>query len=372
MSIVNPNTFPQASFWHHRTVLVTGHTGFKGSWLTLWLQQLGAQVIGAALASPTTPNLFQLAQLAQEIDHHHLDIRDPVALATLIKTTQPEIIFHLAAQPLVKASYQQPLQTWQTNALGTVHVLDAVRTLAADKAPRVVLIITTDKVYQDQGWVYPYRETDPLGGYDPYSASKAAAELITASYRQAFLAEQGIAVATARAGNVMGGGDWATDRLIPDAVRAWGAHQALQIRSPTAVRPWQHVLEPLAGYMRLAEHLWQQPEHAGAYNFGPSPDQAVPVATIIAWARQYYGSAAETPIHCVADTQCHETAYLALDTAYTKAQLGLVPRWSLKYTLERTMAWYRHYEYGEDAKTLCLSDIAAYCLDATSETATNV
>ncbi len=234
------------AFWHGKRVLVTGHTGFKGGWLVLWLRQLGATVCGTALPPATNPNLFELARVAEGIDSHFCDIRDSEHLAALVRACRPDIVLHLAAQPLVRASYRDPLGTFSSNIMGTAHVLDALRGL---DSVRVALMVTTDKVYRNLEQPYPYREDDALGGHDPYSASKAASEIVIASYRDAFLREQGVAVASARAGNVIGGGDWSEDRLIPDAVRAWQADEILEIRRPQAIRPWQHVLEPLHGYL---------------------------------------------------------------------------------------------------------------------------
>ena len=250
---------PNAAFWRGKRVLLTGHTGFKGAWLALWLQRLGVEVTGIALAPATQPSLFGLLGLDRWMPGHTCDIRNAAELKSLVGAARPEIVLHLAAQTLVRVGYQQPQETFGTNVMGTVNLLDALRDV---DSVRVVVAVTTDKVYQNREWPYPYREEDALGGHDPYSASKAAAELVIASYRVSFLGLAGVAVASARAGNVIGGGDWAADRLIPDAIRAWNANQPLQIRRPQAIRPWQHVLEPLAGYIKLAEQLWQQPSVA--------------------------------------------------------------------------------------------------------------
>ncbi len=258
---------PDASFWRGKRVLLTGHTGFKGAWLALWLRRLGAEVTGVALPPADEPSLFTLADVGGLCDSHLQDIRDAARLAAVVKAARPQILLHLAAQALVRASYRDPVGTFATNAMGTAHVLDALRGL---DGARVAVMVTTDKVYRNLEQAVPFRETDELGGHDPYSASKAAAEVVIASYRDAFLSEQGVAVASARAGNVIGGGDWSEDRLLPDAVRAWQAGEALHVRRPAAIRPWQHVLEPLAGYLILAETLWDRPALAGAYNFGPA------------------------------------------------------------------------------------------------------
>lgn len=353
MSFQHPNSsYPNPDFWRGKRVLLTGHTGFKGAWLALWLQRLGAQVTGVALAPATTPALFTLARVAQGMESHLCDIRNAAALTTIIQAYPPEIVFHLAAQALVRPGYDAPVETFATNIMGTVHLLDALRGLSN---VRVAVVVTTDKVYRNREWAYPYREEDPLGGHDPYSASKAASELITASYRDAFLAAQGVAVATARAGNVIGGGDWSQDRLLPDAVRAWERGVTLHIRHPEATRPWQHVLEPLAAYLRLAEVLWQQPERAGAYNFGPLPHEAATVKNVIKLASSPYPSST-TSYHNHSDGP-HEARWLALETAQARSLLGVQPRWPLAIAISRTMAWYRAQQGGADAQLLCQADI---------------
>ena len=346
---------PSCEFWRGRRVLLTGHTGFKGSWLALWLKQLGAQVFGLSLPPRTSPSLFDLAAVGQVTDSHFGDVGDAVALAGLIKACRPEVVFHLAAQSLVRASYQDPLETFSVNVMGAANLLNGLRGV---DSVRVAVMITTDKVYQNLEQPYPYREDDTLGGHDPYSASKAASEVVIASYRSAFLADQGVAVASARAGNVIGGGDWSDDRLIPDAVRAWQEGGTLQIRRPLAVRPWQHVLEPLHGYMVLAENLWSRPELAGAYNFGPHPHEATTVRDVVELARKVYG---------VGDVNYedeaggpHEANLLVLETAKTRVTLGLQPRWGVEEAVARTMRWYRSQNEGEDARRLCLTEIDEY------------
>lgn len=343
------------AFWLGKRVLLTGHTGFKGSWLALWLQRLGAEVTGISLSPATTPNLFTLAEIDKLCQSHLGDIRDAASLAALIKAARPEIVFHLAAQPLVRASYREPLATFATNVMGTAHVLDALRGL---DGVRVAVMVTTDKVYCNLEHPYPYREDDTLGGHDPYSASKAASEIVIASYRDAFLAAQGVAVASARAGNVIGGGDWSEDRLIPDAVRAWQAGQLLQIRRPQAIRPWQHVLEPLAGYLTLAQKLFEQPELAGAYNFGPETNQAATVGEVVKLACSAYGSGVTS--HENNSKSPHEAGWLALETAKVRVALGVTPKWALAETVNRTMAWYWAQHEGGDARSLCEAEIAAY------------
>ena len=346
---------PNASFWHGKRVLLTGHTGFKGGWLSLWLQRLGADVTGLALDPIASPNLFEAARIADGMRSNMCDIRDAFAVARLVQEAQPEIVLHLAAQPLVRASYLDPLTTFSTNVMGTANVLDALRGLAS---VRVAVMVTTDKVYRNQEHAYPYREDDVLGGHDPYSASKAASEIVISSYRDAFLVQQGVAIATARAGNVIGGGDWSEDRLIPDAIRAWQAGQTVSIRRPQSIRPWQHVLEPLAGYLRLAEVLWAQPAKAGAYNFGPNTHEAATVQYVINLASSAYGVSA---VSYEEDSKSvHEAGHLALEIAKSRNVLGIQPQWSLGVAVERTMAWYRGHVEGQDARALCESDIDAF------------
>ncbi len=343
------------NFWRGKRVLLTGHTGFKGGWLALWLQRLGAEVVGIALAPNTKPNLFELANIENGMTSHFCDIRDASKLAKIIVKARPEIAFHLAAQPLVRASYRDPLATYQTNVLGSANTLDALRNLDSVK---VAVMVTTDKVYQNNEWLYPYRETDPLGGHDPYSASKAASEIVIASYRDSYLKEQGVAVATARAGNVIGGGDWSKDRLIPDAIRAWQASMPLEIRRPEAIRPWQHVLEPLQGYLTLAENLWLAPDLAGAYNFGPNTHEASTVRKVIERARITFGSGQVIYKEDLAGP--HEAGWLALETAKTRETLGIRSKWPLSETVDRTIAWYVAQQQGANARDLCEAEIDYY------------
>ncbi len=342
-------------FWRGKRVLITGHTGFKGGWLAIWLQRLGANITGIALPPNTTPSLFELAQVSQGMTSHLCDIRDATALAALIKDTQPEVVFHLAAQPLVRTSYREPLSTFSTNIMGTAHVLDALRGQAD---VRVAVMVTTDKVYRNQEHHLPYREGDTLGGHDPYSASKAASEIVIASYRDAYLKEQGLAVASARAGNVIGGGDWSEDRLIPDAVRAWSSGQPFVIRNPQATRPWQHVLEPLAGYLTLAQKLWQQPNLAGAYNFGPHTHEACTVETVTNLACSAYGSGSVR--HENSSANLHEANWLALEVAKARVALDVNPKWRLVESVQRTMEWYKAQHQGAYARCLSEAEIAAY------------
>ncbi len=342
-------------FWRGKRVLLTGHTGFKGAWMAFWLSQMGAEVTGVSLPPATNPNLFTLANIADTIDSHFLDIRDAESLAGLVKKVEPEVVFHLAAQALVRLSYRDPLATFATNALGTANVLNALRGVGSAK---VVVAITTDKVYKNLEHFYPYRETDAISGHDPYSASKAASEIIISSYRDSYLSGQGVVVASARAGNVIGGGDWSEDRLIPDAVRAWDSSLPLEIRRPRAVRPWQHVLEPLNGYLVLAEKLYIDSSIAGAYNFGPQAHEAATVRTVIDLANRMYGSGivlwgdgSEGP---------HEAGLLSLEIAKAKEILDVSPRWDLEETIRRTINWYLQKRNGVNANFLCETDIEAF------------
>lgn len=344
-----------AGFWRGKRVLLTGHTGFKGGWLTLWLHRLGAHVTGLSLPPNTQPSLFALVGNAIDVESHFCDIRDAQPTAEIIRSAQPEIVFHLAAQPLVRASYRDPLQTFSTNVMGSAHVLDALRGLDSVK---VAVIVTTDKVYRNLERPYPYREEDALGGYDPYSASKAASELVIASYRDVYLKSQGTAVASARAGNVIGGGDWSEDRLIPDAIRAWQANATLEIRRPNAIRPWQHVLDPLHGYLRLAEELWSKADLAGAYNFGPQTHEAATVMQVIKLAQQIYGKG-DVRYGNGADGP-HEAGWLALEIAKSRTMLGVLPRWDLQEAVRRTMNWYCEQQAGADARSLCEQEIDGF------------
>jgi CDP-glucose 4,6-dehydratase len=349
------HTNPNASFWRNKRVLLTGHTGFKGAWMALWLHRLGAKVTGIALPPTTMPSLFKLAKVELLAASHFCDIRDTGKLAKAVAGANPEIVFHLAAQALVRPSYRDPLVTFAINLQGTANILETLRSL---DSVRAVVAITTDKVYRDVEHTDPHREDDPLGGHDPYSASKAAAEIVIASYRDAFFAEKGVAVASARAGNVIGGGDWSEDRLIPDAIRAWERGKILQVRHPEAVRPWQHVLEPLAGYLILAEKLWDQPGLAGAYNFGPEITEAATVRQVVELARTNHG--AGEVAWGDSNEGPRETNWLSLDITKARSKLGVTPRWTLPESVARALQWYRRQAEGADARTLCVADIAAY------------
>jgi len=345
-----------ANFWRNKRVLITGHTGFKGGWLTIWLNRLGAHVTGLSLAPHTQPSLFESANIAELCDSHIADITQPEVCRNIVQSCQPDIVIHLAAQALVRSSYQDPLATYATNVMGTANMLEAIRFQASTK---VALMITTDKVYANQEWCWPYRETDPLGGHDPYSASKAACEIVIQSYRDAFFAKAGIALASARAGNVIGGGDWSKDRLIPDAIRAWQQSESLSIRHPDAIRPWQHVLEPLAGYLSLIELLWREPHRAGAYNFGPDAADATSVRDVIVQAMRFCDGA-KTEFASSDTLGPHEAGALRLDVSLARSGLGVFPRWSLAQSLEATMAWYQQFAGAGDARALCIANINAF------------
>ena len=354
-SLVVTPASPDPAFWRGRRVLVTGHTGFKGSWLCYWLTRMGARVVGLALPPNTDPNLFSEAAIGSRVESLIVDIRDLEATRGAIVGARPEIVFHLAAQPLVLRSYKAPIETFSTNVLGTAHVLESLRDLPDVK---VVVMITTDKVYANREWVYPYREEDPLGGHDPYSASKAASEIVISSYRSSFLREQGVAVASARAGNVIGGGDWSADRLIPDIARAWERGDSVRIRRPDSVRPWQHVLEPLCGYLVLAERLAADSNLADAYNFGPEGQDLAAVRSVVECARRTYP---EARVEFDANPSTpHEAGLLSLEIAKAKAALGVAPRWGLGEAVKRTMEWYRSFSAGEAGKALCERDITAF------------
>ena len=345
------------TIYRGKRVVLTGHTGFKGSWLALWLNRLGAQVTGIALAPPSRPNLFETIGVADLVDSHILDIRDAAGVARVIKAAQPEIVFHLAAQPLVRRSYADPLETFSTNVMGTAHVLEACRGSGSVKA---FVSVTTDKVYQSQEWPWPYRETDTLGGADPYSASKACAELVTAVYRDnVFRKDPAIAVATARGGNVLGGGDWSDDRIVPDIVRSIASGRPIVLRNPAAVRPWQHVLELCEGYLELGARLSEQGfAFAEAWNFGPQGQDDAPV---LALARQFLATMGkpEHPIE-IQGEPLKETQLLRLDIAKALSRLDWRPRLSTTETLEWSAEWYRACHAGEAMRDVSLRQISAF------------
>lgn len=335
------------SFWHGKKVLLTGHTGFKGSWLVLWLQRLGAQVIGLALPPASRPNLFEAAGVGREMTSLIGDITDLSLLRSIVNEHRPQIVIHMAAQPLVRLSYADPVGTFATNVMGTVHMLEAVRHCPG---VRVVVIVTTDKCYQNREWIWGYRENEALGGHDPYSASKACAEIVTAAYRDSFFkAASTTAVATVRAGNVIGGGDWSPDRLVPDVLAAFAEGRPAILRNPTAIRPWQHVLEPLGGYLLLAQKLWENgPELAGAYNFGPSDADALPVVQVVERLADLWGNGASWEQD--ADAHPHEAHLLRLDCSKSRARLGYTPRLTLQEALMWIVDWHRQWLTGGDVR----------------------
>lgn len=344
-------------FWRDKCVFLTGHTGFKGSWLSLWLQSLGAQVHGLSLAPSTTPNLFTEAQVAKCLANHTLgDIRDLITVQQAMNAAQPDIVIHMAAQPLVRFSYAKPVETYATNVMGTVHLLEAARQVASVKS---IVVVSTDKCYDNKEWTWGYREDEPLGGHDPYSSSKGCAELLISAYRRSFLQGQGKAVASARAGNVIGGGDWATDRLVPDLLRAFEKKQPVIIRNPQATRPWQHVLEPLSGYLNLAEKLYNHGQtFAEAWNFGPRDEDARPVQWIVEHMAKTWGHGARWQQD--SSSSLHEANYLKLDISKAKSRLGWQPRWPLVTALEHINIWHRAWLKQEDMYHLCLHQIRQY------------
>ena len=354
-------TTREARFWHGRRVLVTGHTGFKGGWLSLWLQRLGADVAGYSLAPPTSPSLFEEARVGERMASSIGDVRDLSALCAALAECRPEIVFHLAAQSLVRYSYAEPIETYSTNVMGTAHLLEAVRRTGG---VRVVVNITSDKCYENREWAWGYRESDPMGGYDPYSSSKGCAELVTAAYRSSYFnpleyEKHGVALASVRAGNVIGGGDWARDRLIPDVMAAFLGQRPVQIRNPRAIRPWQHVLEPLHGYMRLAERLWSHgPEYAEAWNFGPDDSDAKSVEWIVSHLAQSWGDGARWQLDQSAHP--HEARYLKLDCSKAKERLAWRPAWSLERALDHVVNWYRAFAARGDMRAVCERQIADY------------
>jgi CDP-glucose 4,6-dehydratase len=352
------------SFWSGKRVFVTGHTGFKGSWLSLWLQHLCAQVTGYALQPPTNPALFEVAQVAPGMTSIIGDIRDGAMLANAMRQSAPDIVIHMAAQPLVRRSYMDPVEAYSTNVMGTVHLLEAVR---QTPSVRAVVNVTTDKCYENKEWAWGYRENEPMGGFDPYSSSKGCAELVTAAYRNSFFnsekhSEHQVALATARAGNVIGGGDWGEDRLIPDMLRAIQNGQSVNIRNPHATRPWQHVLEPLSGYLALAEKLYTQgPAFAEAFNFGPAEEDAKPVQWIAEQFTQQWGKGAAW--HLDGGTHPHEAHYLKLDCSKARAALGWHPRWHLSQTLQAIIFWHKAHSAhpsSQNLRSLCLQQINDY------------
>ncbi len=349
------------SFWKGKKVLITGHTGFKGSWLSIWLQELGAKVIGVALDPPTNPSLYEQAQVAKGMISLRGNIRDIARMKSIFMEYKPEIVFHLAAQPLVRYSYREPVETYETNVMGTLHILEAIR---ACGSVRSALMITTDKCYENKEWVWGYRENEPMGGFDPYSSSKGCAELLISSYRNSYFPKTGAdfnqtAIASARAGNVIGGGDWAEDRLIPDVIRAFESDEVVVIRNPNSIRPWQHVLEPLSGYLLLAEKLYEEGmEWAEGWNFGPADEDAMPVEWIVNNLKEQWGKGASWKID--EDEHPHEANYLKLDCSKARGRLRWKPVWSLTEALNRIVDWHKGVKGTDTPLVLCRKQISEY------------
>jgi CDP-glucose 4,6-dehydratase len=345
-----------AAFWKDKRVFLTGHTGFKGSWLSLWLQSIGAVVHGLSLKPPTDPALYHVANIDAEMHSVIGDIRDYQTVLAAMRACQPEVIIHMAAQPLVRHSYEAPLETYETNVMGTLHVLEAARAVGSAKA---IVNVTTDKCYENKEWVWGYRENEAMGGYDPYSNSKSCAELVTTAYRQSFFQHTNIALGSARSGNVIGGGDWAADRLVPDVLRAFEDSRPVVIRNPHSTRPWQHVLEPLSGYLLLAEHLYHEGQRfAEGWNFGPNDDDARPVQWIVERMAEKWGAGATWQLD--GGNNPHEATSLKLDISKAKKGLGWQPRWGLSTALEKTAEWHQAWASKADMRAKCLEQIAEY------------
>jgi len=352
---MNPN------FWKNKVVLITGHTGFKGSWLSLWLQHLGANVIGYALQPPTKPSLFDKADVASGMLSIEGDIRHLEHVKQVFHEHQPEIVIHMAAQPLVRYSYQAPVETYETNVMGTLNILEGIKSI---KSVRAAIMVTTDKCYENKEWLWAYRENEAMGGYDPYSSSKACAELLIASYRSSYFLSQKdpqyqTSIASVRAGNVIGGGDWAEDRLVPDIIRAIQNKELVSIRQPNAIRPWQHVLEPLSGYILLAEKLYSNGEkYSQAWNFGPYEQDAKPVEWMVKKITQLWGEGAAWEVHF--DDTLHEATYLKLDCSRAHHQLNWFPKWSLETSLKKIVDWHKVEFESKSLRSMCLEQISDY------------
>jgi CDP-glucose 4,6-dehydratase len=344
------------AFWSGRRVLVTGHTGFKGSWLCLWLASMGAEVTGVSDGVPTEPSLFELARVGDDMRTILADVRDAEAVRAALADARPEVVLHLAAQPLVRRSFAAPRETYEVNVMGTVNVLDAVRLVPGVRA---VVNVTSDKCYENREWEWAYREDEPMGGHDPYSSSKGASELVTSAYRRSFFdAPDGPRLASARAGNVIGGGDWGEDRLIPDVMRAALADAPVHIRNPGATRPWQHVLNPLSGYLALAERLWDDPSAATAWNFGPDEGDARPVGAIVDRLEELWPGGLRRQDD--AGEHPHEARYLKVDSSRARARLGWRPRWGLEQALESIVEWYLALRDGDDMRAVSLGQLDAF------------
>jgi len=348
-------------FWDKKKVFITGHTGFKGSWLCLWLHSLGAKIKGYALKPPTNPSLYEIGHIGEILNSVIADVRDRETLTKEICEFQPEIVIHMAAQSIVRVSYKNPVETYSTNVIGTVNLFEAVRKC---NTVRVVINVTTDKCYENREWIWPYRENEPMGGYDPYSNSKACSELITASYRYSFFNPQeyskhGVAIATARSGNVVGGGDWAPDRLVPDCIRSLLKGERILIRNPQAIRPWQHVLDPLYGYLILAQKLFKEgPVFGEPWNFGPEDRDAQTVEWLVNKICALWGEGASYEID--QRNHPHEANYLKLDCSKAKHRLKWYPKWNLEKAIEKVVEWVRAYKRGDNIKEICIKQIDEY------------
>jgi CDP-glucose 4,6-dehydratase len=346
----------EPSFWQGRRVLLTGHTGFKGAWLALWLQSLGATVTGFSDCVPTVPSLHDLAHMAESMENIVGDIRDPEAVEAAVVAARPDVVIHMAAQSLVRRSFAEPRETYATNVMGTVNLLDAVR---RSPSVRVVVNVTSDKCYDNKEWEWGYREHEPMGGHDPYSNSKGCAELVTDAFRRSFFSgSNGPRIASARAGNVIGGGDWAADRLIPDVMRSALSGETLHIRNPDAIRPWQHVLNPLSGYLVLAQALWESPEYACGWNFGPADEDVHPVSWIVSRMNQLWPE--ELRVTHDDGPHPHEARYLKLDSSRARAHLGWHPGWGLAEGLDAVVNWYWRLREGDDMETVTAEQIRTF------------
>jgi CDP-glucose 4,6-dehydratase len=355
--MVNPE------FWNNKKVFITGHTGFKGSWLSLWLSSMGAEVKGYALPPEATPNLFEVAKITELINSELGDIRNLHQLRSGMIGFNPDILIHMAAQPLVRLSYKEPIETYETNVMGTAKVLESARSCENLKS---IISVTTDKCYENREWVWGYREDEPMGGFDPYSSSKGCAELLTSAYRRSFMQDQRIGLASVRAGNVIGGGDWAEDRLIPDILRSFEMNKPVVIRNPKSIRPWQHVLEPLSGYLVLAEKLYESPDdYAEGWNFGPHDGDAKPVEWILDKMVTLWGEGAFWQLD--EGSHPHEAGFLKLDISKAKSRLNWKPTWHLQFTLERIVKWHQSWMNNKDMQAVCLNEIDKYMRDMSNE-----
>jgi len=346
-----------ASFWRDKRVLVTGHTGFKGSWLCLWLHAMGARVEGLAPGPPTDPSLFVLGRVGEVVKSHAVDVRDHLAVERVVAQARPEIVLHMAAQALVRRSFTDPHETYETNVMGTVNVLEAVRRTGGVRA---VVNVTSDKCYENREWEWGYREDEPMGGHDPYSNSKGCSELVTSAFRRSFFSggEGSTHLASARAGNVIGGGDWGEDRLVPDIMRAALADSPIEIRNPEAIRPWQHVLNPLSGYLTLAQALWDSPAHATGFNFGPPDEDVRPVSYIVERLSDRWPEPLDWRID--SGPHPHEARYLKLDSSRAHLRLGWAPGWGLPRAMEAIVDWYLALRSGSDMHAITLGQVDAF------------